>query len=242
MTSARAIETRMRMPPESSRGKTWPNSSRPTRPSAASTRAAAALPAGVPASLSGSSTLSKTVAHGISVGSWKTKPIRLSLPAGAAACGHSTAPCVGSVSPAMMRKAVDFPQPEGPSSARNSPARTSRSRPASARVPLGNVLPTPRSATSTGRVCSRSPALPLRPQIEPDLLVDELQRVGFTVIEAGLDHARAHHLVEEVPHVRIGHGADAERERVAGIDDAVFLHLGDRVGEKLVAHLRVLLS
>src|SRR5580698_6376504 len=47
-----------------------------------------------------------------------------------------------------MRSAVDLPQPDGPSSDRNSPCRTSRSRPDSASVPLGNVLPTPRNATS----------------------------------------------------------------------------------------------
>ena len=63
------------------------------------------------------------------------------------AAGHSTAPAVGSLNPAMMRSAVDLPQPDGPSSARNSPARTSSSSLASARVPVGNVLPTPRSAT-----------------------------------------------------------------------------------------------
>ena len=30
-------------------------------------------------------------------------------------------------------------------------------------------------------------------------------------------------------------------ERIAGIDDAVFLHRGDRIGEQIVGHFRVLL-
>ena len=101
----------------------------------------------MPLSLSGSSTLLNTVVHGISVGSWNTKP----MPAFARlrrGAGHATPPSLGSLKPAMIRNAVDLPQPDGPSSDTNSPARTSRSRPLSATVPLGNVLPTPRSATS----------------------------------------------------------------------------------------------
>ena len=103
----------------------------------------------MPLSLSGSSTLLNTVVHGISVGSWNTKPMRPS-PVLRARAAHSTRPCVGSLKPAMMRSAVDLPQPDGPSSDRNSPCRTSKSRPLSASVPLGNVLPTPRNATSEG--------------------------------------------------------------------------------------------
>ncbi len=53
------------------------------------------------------------------------------------------APAVGSVRPAMRRSAVDLPQPEGPSSERNSPCRTSMSRPSSAVVELAKRLPTP---------------------------------------------------------------------------------------------------
>src|SRR5688500_20331625 len=39
---------------------------------------------------------------------------------------HVTLPCDGSLKPAMMRSAVDLPQPDGPSSDTNSPARISR--------------------------------------------------------------------------------------------------------------------
>ncbi len=101
----------------------------------------------MPLSLSGKSTLLNTLVHGISVGSWNTKPIRLSLSDAAGGACHSTAPAVGSLKPAMIRNAVDLPQPDGPSSETNSPARTSKSKPLSATVPEGNVLPTPRSAT-----------------------------------------------------------------------------------------------
>ena len=57
-----------------------------------------------PCSLSGSRTLAATVAHGIRVGSWKTKPMSvLALPP--TGCRHSTRRrCVGSASPAIMRK------------------------------------------------------------------------------------------------------------------------------------------
>src|SRR6516164_3293373 len=51
------------------------------------------------------------------------------------------------MSPAMMRSAVDLPQPEGPSSETNSPARTSRFNASRATVPRSNVLPTSCRAT-----------------------------------------------------------------------------------------------
>ena len=99
------------------------------------------------ASRSGSRTFCATFAHGISVGSWNTKPIcrrRLFRP--------PIRPCrrTALLRPAMMRSAVDLPQPEGPSSDTNSPSRTARSKPCSATVPRSNVLPTPRSETTRG--------------------------------------------------------------------------------------------
>ena len=44
-----------------------------------------------------------------------------------------------------MRSAVDLPQPEGPSSDRNSPGRSVEIEPSSASVPVPNALPTPRA-------------------------------------------------------------------------------------------------
>src|SRR5262249_13855911 len=92
----------------------------------------------------GRRTLAATVVHGISVGSWNTNPMR---PAAASAPGHSTRPLVGSLKPAMMRSAVDLPQPEGPSSETNSRDETFRLRRSSATTPLAKLLPTPLSAT-----------------------------------------------------------------------------------------------
>jgi hypothetical protein len=91
--------------------------------------------------------LAATVAQGISVGSWNTKPMRRA-PVAPAACAsiHSTFPLVGSLKPAMMRSAVDLPQPEAPSSDTNSPGHTLRSRRSRATTPLAKLLPTPRSA------------------------------------------------------------------------------------------------
>ncbi len=82
-------------------------------------------------------------------------------------------------------------------------------------------------------------ALLLRPQIEADLLVHELGRIGLGERDRRLDHAGAHHLVVEILHMRVGHGADAERLGIAGINDAVFLQLGDGIGEQRVGHFRI---
>jgi len=71
VTSARAIEARIFMPPDSSAGKLAAKRSSPTAASAGVTRAPISA-AGSRAMRSGSATLSATLAHGISVGSWKT--------------------------------------------------------------------------------------------------------------------------------------------------------------------------
>src|SRR3981081_3511730 len=53
----------------------------------------------------------------------------------------STAPEVAGVSPEAMRSSVDFPQPDGPTTATNSPGATDSVTLAIASVPSGNVLP-----------------------------------------------------------------------------------------------------
>ncbi len=127
---------------------------RPAR-SAAATRAAG-VGAAAPAQLERQPTLRATVAHGISVGSWNTKPISpCRAPACAAAPGHSTVPRVGSLRPAIMRSAVDLPQPDGPSSETNSPGHRSRLKRSSAMTPLAKVLPTPCSETEKSAVVVR---------------------------------------------------------------------------------------
>ena len=74
----------------------------------------------------------------------------------------------------------------------------------------------------------------------PTPLFTNCERVGLLVVEIRLDRRTGlHHLVEEALHARIGHGADAELRGVAGIDDAVFLHLRDREGDQLVGHVGI---
>src|SRR6266536_4822157 len=60
------------------------------------------------------------------------------------------APSLTSSSPAMQRKSVVFPQPDGPTSTMNSPSSIVRSTPSTACTPFGNVFTT---------VCSSMPAM-----------------------------------------------------------------------------------
>ena len=55
-------------------------------------------------------------------------------------------PSVTSSSPAIIRRSVDLPQPEGPTSTMNSPSPTVSDTPSTARTPFGNSLAT-RSST-----------------------------------------------------------------------------------------------
>src|SRR5262249_6951029 len=80
-------------------------------------------------------------------------------PADRSAPDHDTVPRVGSIRPATRRNAVDLPQPEGPSSDTNSPARRSRSKRSSATTPLANVLLTPCSVTATSPPVCASAAI-----------------------------------------------------------------------------------
>ncbi len=117
MTRPRAIETRIFIPPDNSRGTAF---SKPVRLTCASTSLTCGVASAreTPCSLSGSQTFSNTVAHGISVGSWKTKPTSF-LPIGGPR--QSSRPEVGEDSPATSLSAVDLPQPDGPSRLRKSP-------------------------------------------------------------------------------------------------------------------------
>ena len=158
VTSPRAIDTRIFIPPESSRGKASRKPERPTCSSAAATRFSRAS-CGTPASSSGSATLCATVLHGIRVGSWNTKPTSSPLRrAPGVSPLQEIEPRDGAPRPAISRSAVDLPQPDGPSRETNSPRAIARSRPSSATVPLANCLATPESAT---RGCSTRGCLEL---------------------------------------------------------------------------------
>src|SRR5262245_61999991 len=130
----------------------------------------------------------------------------------------------------------------------NSPRPTSRSSGPSAATPLSYTLVTPRSRTASPVMAgseseSVTPSViaasVLRPQFEADRLVDEAQGIGLAEIDVGLDDSGPHHLVEKARHMRVRHRADAILQCVAGIDDAVVLHLGDGIGEQIVGHFRI---
>src|SRR6266705_1945976 len=114
--------------------------------------------------------LSATDAHGISVGSWKTKPM-VPGPVAPPPVGPSAiqrrAPLLGSARPEMMRSSVLLPQPEGPSRLTKAPRSMARSMPSSATTPLRKTLPTPSRVTSGGKLV-----------LHADLFIDELQRVA----------------------------------------------------------------
>ena len=93
----------------------------PTRSSAACVRWFASS-RGTRRRSSGRRTLSRAVAHGISVGSWNTKPIA-GLP-----CGQMISPALGSEQAGdHAQRRATCRSPTGPSSDRNSPSRMSRS-------------------------------------------------------------------------------------------------------------------
>ncbi len=66
-----------------------------------------------------------TVFHGKSRGCWKTSPAP--LPGTGAEPAVRTVPAVGCSNPAISRSSVLLPQPDAPTSTRNSPAGTVRS-------------------------------------------------------------------------------------------------------------------
>src|SRR5687767_3836326 len=71
----------------------------------------------------------------------------------------SILPCEGAISPAIILRRVDFPQPDGPSRLVNPPFATSNATPLSADRPFGNVFPTSHTdkagAASGGRAAPR---------------------------------------------------------------------------------------
>src|ERR1700733_10914582 len=77
-----------------------------------------------------------------------------------------------------------------------------------------------REARAVLRNAIRSPLTSLlgslRPQLEPDFLVDELQRVGLAIIKRRRGDSGPYHLLEKLLHARIGHGADSGRACIAG--------------------------
>src|SRR5580698_9885546 len=80
----------------------------------------------------------------------------------------------------------------------------------------------------------------LWPEDEPDLLIDELQRVSALIVGSLVDHSNRQHFFEEILPARIGHRAYPESERIARINDAMLFQLPDREGDLIVGYVRVL--
>ena len=152
-TRARAIDTRIRMPPESSRGCCFSKPSSPTSASASRARRARSAD-GTPASSPTSSTFFWALRHSSRVASWKTKLVT--------AASTSRLPWLMVSRPAARRRRVDLPHPEGPTTDTNSPREMSMETPVSARVPVAKSLVTSRRA-SVGAVVTGAGAAAVIP-------------------------------------------------------------------------------
>ena len=156
--SARAIETRILIPPESCQGYF---SAAPERPTTSSIRATHSwrCAGASPRRSKGSSTFSVTRRHGMRLASWNTKNIRWRACSGVS---PSTViePSLAGESPAIRRRRVDFPQPLGPMKLTNSPRTTSRSMPSSTSGPEPNRFLNPLTLTIGPAFIRRSPMRP----------------------------------------------------------------------------------
>src|SRR5512142_2215640 len=109
----------------------------------------------------------------------------------------STSPRVGSSSPAIIRRSVDFPEPDGPGKTRNSPSRVTRLTSLTApSAPLVKTLVSPRASTTA----TPPPSLPLR-EDALQLRLRRLRRLlrgelaARDLREHGGDHERVEGLV-----------------------------------------------
>jgi hypothetical protein len=71
--------------------------------------------------------LPRTLSHGNAASSWKTTPTPSGMSPWIGRPSKATLPSVGSVRPAISSSIVDLPQPDGPTTAKNSPLRISTS-------------------------------------------------------------------------------------------------------------------
>ena len=82
----------------------------------------------------GSSTFAAVVRHGSMTGFWNAMPAMLTGPETASPATR-TRPALGNWSPVTSFMRVDLPQPDGPTTATNSPSATERLSPSTASVP-----------------------------------------------------------------------------------------------------------
>src|SRR5207244_3391382 len=180
MASARAIATRLRMPPDSSPGK---SSSVPASSTCSRTRRVmAAISAGVwpPRSRRRSPTFSATVSEASSAADWKTMAMRKGLSSGGRARYSPSSippsvmrPASGRSRPTIWRSSTDFPVPLCPTMASSSPGATRRSMPASTTCPP-YAFRTP--ASSTGTPLARSAATAGPPPNADEVAVEDEHR------------------------------------------------------------------
>ena len=183
-TRHRAIATRWRMPPDSCAGLAFSKPVSPTSSISPSTRPGAGV---IPATSNGSRMLPVTLRHGSSAASWKAMPSwwsrwisRVERPL------ISAVPDVGSSSPARIRRIVDLPQPDGPSSDRNEFSAVPRSTAASAsteRRPIVNRFVRPRMSipvAAAARPAARLVALACDAVVSRHRSARAVFRVGFS--------------------------------------------------------------
>src|SRR6202165_2817028 len=140
-----------------------------------------------------------TLSQGSEASSWNTTPMLSGASPAMVRPSNSTLPCVAGVKPAMISSSVDLPQPEGPTTAKNSPRRNSRSIGPSACSAVvvglaGNILPTLESTTWAVTTRPESHALSQRFQIvRKEARVDDLAVIDLAGDGAhralGFDHA-----------------------------------------------------
>src|SRR5215216_5745798 len=139
--------------------------------------------------------LSVTVSQGKLASSWNTTPMPSGTSPATGLPSSVTVPSVGVFRPAIISSSVDFPQPEGPTTTKNSPRIRSRSIGPSALTSrcaavAGKTRVTPRSATWT----SGTSVGFLLQIVGQEAFVDDLAPVRV-VLERANDLLRAHHLV-----------------------------------------------
>src|SRR5437870_2604572 len=230
LASASAIATRCFIPPESCTGNFVACARSPTmsRYRAAISRHRAAS---TPARRGPNATFWATVSQGKRTYSWKTTPRSGPGPVIGVA-STSTRPRVGGRKPATMLSSVDFPQPDGPSRHRSSPAWTSRLMSTSAGV--GRPGRTPCGRPRPERAPRRHPPGSSRGRtLPPEPATAEADDESVARVAEEPQHNRgAEHLVheEEVPPVvdevaeplfgadELGDDDDEERERHAETD------------------------
>src|SRR5262245_7004257 len=137
--SARAIATRCRSPPDSCGGRKPARPASPTRASASAASCRRSR-AAAPAYSSPSATLSSTVACSARKNCWNTNPIRVDRTTARSRSASSatsspvtrTRPPLGRSRVPITCSSVDFPDPDGPTTATSSPRCTVKLTPASA--------------------------------------------------------------------------------------------------------------